>query len=573
MTLPRVRATWTRLLDRFLPPGLDDPDARRRGRLVVGVSVLTLTGVALFLSGTALGASLPPLYTGTSLLALVAMLASLAAVRRGALETGAWIVTLGPLAAAAVAIVTAGVDSALVGAVCVVLVIATLVLGWKGVGVLGSLAMALALVGPVLHRLDIVDVRPLPWPASWSLGLLSVWTMTLMLVVASRRLTDLLADLRRNERALRQANAALVESQRTLSQLVAESPDGIVILDEQGAVAIANPALARITGLDVGDVVGRRVVPLLGLDAELEARVEAELAALRDGAAPPPREIEILRADGVPCPVEVHARPISHGGRRRVLAIVRDATLRKREETRRRELEEQLRAAQRMESIGRLAGGIAHDFNNLLAIILANATSLAGEPLGPLAREDVASVRTAATRGAELVRQLLAFSRKQVMSPRIFSLREVVTELERMLRRLLPETIQLAFDPGTTPGWVKADPSQIEQVVVNLVVNARDAMPAGGALRLALAEGAGADGAATIVLTVSDTGTGMDEDTLDRIFEPFFTTKPMGKGTGLGLATVHGIVSQSGGQVVVRSQLGQGSTFEVHLPRVEPAQA
>ncbi|HEY3350546.1 MAG TPA: ATP-binding protein [Thermoanaerobaculia bacterium] len=234
-----------------------------------------------------------------------------------------------------------------------------------------------------------------------------------------------------------------------------------------------------------------------------------------------------------------------------------------------------------MEAVGQLAGGIAHDFNNLLTAILGYAQLLSERPLGDAALAEVAEVRRAAESAASLTRQLLAFSRQQVQKIAVFVLNDVVSDTESMLVRLLGEDVRIRKDLAPDLGRVKADPGQIEQVLVNLAVNARDAMPKGGTLRIetrnvdldeayVAAHLAGAPGP-FVMLAVSDDGCGMDPATLARIFEPFFTTKPPGKGTGLGLATVYGIVKQSGGFVWVYSDLGQGATFRIYLPRVEEA--
>jgi signal transduction histidine kinase/ActR/RegA family two-component response regulator len=225
-----------------------------------------------------------------------------------------------------------------------------------------------------------------------------------------------------------------------------------------------------------------------------------------------------------------------------------------------RGLEDQLARSGRLEAVGRVAGGVAHDFNNLLTVILANASLLAESPPTSPSDTSVDEIRAAAKRGAQLTKQLLAFSRRQKLEPRAFDLAALVTEERTMLARLIPENIAIEVSRPGSPVWVHADPGQISQVVLNLVVNARDAMPAGG--RLQITVGAGTEGFAT--LEVRDTGLGMDTPTLERAFEPFFTTKGA-VGTGLGLATVHGIVTQSGGQVRVRSG-SDGTVFEVLLP-------
>jgi len=246
----------------------------------------------------------------------------------------------------------------------------------------------------------------------------------------------------------------------------------------------------------------------------------------------------------------------------------------------RRKAEAQLQQAQKMEAVGLLAGGVAHDFNNLLAII----TGYCGLLLRDLGARDsqrlrVEQVLKAAERGAALTRQLLAFGRKQVLQPRVFDLNAVVVDTERMLRRLIEESIQVTTVTASRLGRVKADPGQIGQVIMNLAVNARDAMPQGGKLIIETADvdldqgyaqgHPGVEPGRYVVLAVSDTGHGMDAGTLARVFEPFFTTKEPGKGTGLGLATVYGIVKQSEGHVTVHSEVGRGSTFKVYLPLSE----
>jgi CheY-like chemotaxis protein len=248
-------------------------------------------------------------------------------------------------------------------------------------------------------------------------------------------------------------------------------------------------------------------------------------------------------------------------------------------------MEEQFRQSQKMEAVGQLAGGVAHDFNNLLAVILINADLAVGTSpsTSGVVRDAIADIKQAAEQGAALTRQLLAFGRRQLVAPRVLNLVEAITGTERLLRRLLGEDIELRVKVEPGLGAVLADPTQIEQIIMNLAINARDAMPQGGRLAIELSNvqldekyvathGTVAPGA-YVLLAVGDTGTGMDRETQARIFEPFFTTKEHGRGTGLGLATVYGIVKQCGGDIWVYSEPGAGTTFKVHLPRVAEAAA
>jgi signal transduction histidine kinase len=243
-------------------------------------------------------------------------------------------------------------------------------------------------------------------------------------------------------------------------------------------------------------------------------------------------------------------------------------------------LEERLRQSQKMEAVGRLAGGVAHDFNNLLTVILGYAQILSdGVPMGSRLADSTGQIKSAAERAAGITRQLLAFSRKQVLSPRVINLNDTMMNLDSLLRRLIGEDIDVLTLPANDLGSVKADPGQIEQIIMNLALNARDAMPHGGKLTLETANTQLDESYATehqpiapgnyVMLAVSDTGTGMSPEVQTRIFEPFFTTKEVGKGTGLGLSTVYGIVKQSGGYIWVYSEPERGATFKIYFPRVD----
>ena len=307
---------------------------------------------------------------------------------------------------------------------------------------------------------------------------------------------------------------------------------------------------------------------------EEHARLERELArrpeegAVRAG-------VRHRAKDGRVFEVDLVARPLEFAGRRARLVLARDVTAQ-------RHLEDQLRQSQKMEAVGQLAGGIAHDFNNLLTAILGSTQLLLqATPPGDVRREDVEEIRNAGLRAAELTRQLLAFSRRQVLAPKVLELNAVVANMDRMLRRLIGEDIELATALHAEAGAVNADPGQLEQVLLNLVVNARDAMPQGGRVLIETTRLQLRDELVErrhrlppgdyVCLAVTDSGAGMDEATQAHLFEPFFTTKEVGKGTGLGLATVYGIVKQSGGYIWVYSEPGRGTTVKVYLPRVPGA--
>ncbi len=367
----------------------------------------------------------------------------------------------------------------------------------------------------------------------------------------------------------RQAEEALRESEERFRTLFENAADGIFIAAPDGRYTEINARGLELTGYSREEFVGMHIGSFV---AESERhRLPHELERVKSGQ-PSFAEWQFVRKDGSTFPGEVSAQLLPDG---RLLASVRDLSDRRR-------LERQFIQAQKLEGIGRLAGGVAHDFNNLLTIIRGYAQmGLDKSGLRSGWREPFQEIVDAANRAAGLTRQLLAFSRNQIIEPRNVVLDELVQNFEKMLRRIVGEDIDLALALNADEGVVRADPGRIEQVILNLVVNARDAMPQGGKLRIRTskvrvdAEFAGrsvpAGPGVYIALEVSDTGAGMSEQIKSHLFEPFFTTKEPGKGTGLGLSTVYGIVKQSGGAIFVDSEEGKGSTFRILFPAVAAA--
>jgi len=358
-----------------------------------------------------------------------------------------------------------------------------------------------------------------------------------------------------------------------LMTAIEQSADGIVITDARGTIQYVNPAFSRVSGYSREEALGKN--PRILKSGKQDEAYYRKLWTTILGGEIWQGEITNRRSDGGLYTEQMTITPVrdQRGEITHFIAIKAEVTERKR-------LEQQLRQAQKMEAVGRLAGGVAHDFNNLLTIISGYGGLLLEHPgtVEPL-RGYVNEIRNASGRAASLTRQLLAFSRQQVLAPRVLGLNAVVANIEKMLKRLIGEDIDLVTILGESLWPVKADPGQLEQVLLNLAVNARDAMPNGGVLTIETANvEMDSTSAQThfplspgpyVLLAFSDTGIGMDAEIQARIFDPFFTTKEKGKGTGLGLAMVYGIVKQSGGYIWVYSEVGKGTTFKIYLPRTE----
>jgi PAS domain S-box-containing protein len=359
------------------------------------------------------------------------------------------------------------------------------------------------------------------------------------------------------------------------NRLILESVGvGIFGVDRRGIVTFANPTASELLGYPAAELRGRTAHDLcLGTgEACAKRRACGVFAAVEEGVVRGLERLELRRRDGTALPVDALATPMRAGGE------IVGAVITFHDVTERARLEAQLRHAQKMEAVGRLAGGIAHDFNNVLTVILSAGNSLVARAHDGETRADAEEVLSSASRAAALTRQLLAFSRVQPPSVQPTDVNAVVERWHPLLRRVLGEDVDTALSLAAS-GRVLIDPGQLEQVLMNLAVNARDAMPDGGKLTISTSSAVfdergprgrvGAPAGRYAVVEVSDTGTGMDEDTLAQIFEPFFTTKPPGSGTGLGLSTVWGIVKQNGGDVHVHSAAGGGTTFRVYFPAVD----
>ena len=374
------------------------------------------------------------------------------------------------------------------------------------------------------------------------------------------------------------ADEALQASEVRYRRLFEAAQDGILILDfATGQVVDVNPFLTKLLGYSHAELVGKdlwEIGPVKDISAS-----RLSFADLQTKGVIRYDDLPLETRDGRRIAVEFVSNVYTVGGTRVVQCNIRDITRRKHAEEALRKSEEQLQQASKLEALGRLAGGVAHDFNNLLNVILGSSELLlddlgANDPR----RRYVKSITAASKRAASLTKQLLTFSRKQVSSPLVFDLNSIVRETGRMLPRVIGEHIEIGIVLPAEQAPVLADPTQIQQVLMNLAANARDTMPEGGKLTIEVAncemkQGGGepADVAPGhyITLTVSDTGAGMPPEIQSRAFDPFFTTKELGKGTGLGLSTVYGIVKESGGSILLNSKQGKGTTFRIYLPRAK----
>jgi PAS domain S-box-containing protein len=375
----------------------------------------------------------------------------------------------------------------------------------------------------------------------------------------------------------RHAEHALRDSEERFRVLFSVAPDAMLIHDSDGWIIDGNRAAEDLVRLRRDEIIGKNVLSLGIFSEPGPSAAKQTVAELLRRLAMGHDELSARRPDGSVVDIEVRTVPLTLQGRNVVLVIARDISVRRQAERTRRRLEEQLQHAMKLDAIGRLAGGVAHDFNNLLTVISGYVELLLAEvrPSDPM-HGDLMEIKRAGQRATSLTAQLLAFGRKQVILPTVVDLNELLSTSVRMIQRLIGEHVQLSFVPDSNIMAIRVDPAQMDQVLINLAVNARDAMPDGGVLSFETSQVVidevfcavhlDARPGPHARLRVKDTGSGMPQEVVERLFEPFFTTKPKGEGTGLGLSIIYGIIKQNEGFILVTSELGIGTTFDIFMP-------
>jgi PAS domain S-box-containing protein len=550
----------------------------------------SLNTVSLVLLGSQILALFLPVYYGPASrrLVLAACTASISLVvqilmRRGLVRAGSYLFVAGLWIVLTLGAVTGGgVRAPAFAGYTIPLMCAGLLLGyratmWTGIATVSAGVVLIVIEGEGLLPQAAGPFSPFALFATRMIFLLLVGALLHLAMhgmnESLRKSRKELAERQRVEEALRVSEATIRASEAKFREFFEDSLTGDYISTPAGKLIACNPAFARMLDFKSIEEALQRDTRLLYADVELR---DALLALLKENGRLEHIETELQRPDGTP--LFVVQNVVGNFDELGELVEIKGYMF---DVTERRRLEDQLLQSQKIEAIGRLAGGVAHDFNNLLTIILSYSDLLAlpssnqPEPV----RKYIEEIKNAGERAASLTQQLLAFSRQQVLDVQVIDLNTVVTSGLQMLKRLIGEDIELRTVLASAPQWVKADRGQLDQVVMNLVVNGRDAMPGGGRLDIetftvAIDERVNGQFGETppgeyVMLAVRDTGKGMDDETKAHLFEPFYTTKARGKGTGLGLATVHGIVRQSGGHILVESAPGRGASFKILLPQAD----
>jgi two-component system, cell cycle sensor histidine kinase and response regulator CckA len=577
---PRARRAGNRLLDALMGPHprITEPEDRRGARLFAALMLIQLALVVCgliainvvwkSLEGHAIWGDRDAwvVMSGALLIAVSYLLLKVGLYRAGAA------LYIGIAALVAVAAPFAGTEAeiGLLSMLVIPVLLAAMVFRFPWVilvfGVVVAAALALLLAGPL---------SPSQTGTGFTIVVVMAVTCALVLVLRSHFSAlerDRLGQIREKEREI-------TEKEGRLRALVVNAGDAILVVDEDGTPRFITGAFEEISGLSVADTLGRPGLPTVHPDDQKRVETEFLEVSRFPNASRRMQWRQPLPAGGLRILEAVVTNRLGTPGVNGIVVTIRDITERIHAEEHRTHLEGQLQQASKMESIGRLAGGVAHDFNNLLTAVIGNADLLGDEiPREGAAREALDEIIKASSSAASLTRQLLAFSRRQIIEPRVVALNDLIAPMHKMLSRLIGEDIELRTVLGPGAGTARVDPGLVEQIVVNLCVNARDAMPGGGTLFIETSRaviGPQDDARHPLaaageyaLLTVADTGMGMSPEVRQHIFEPFFTTKPQGKGTGLGLATVYGAVRQSDGHIEVDSVPGRGTRFRIYFPIV-----